>query len=166
MLTCDYKMKTRELIVVVVILGYFLIVFSAIMIDREDVRLSSKHTPMQMVEIYGNGTVRNYEMENTIEPSFLTSIVGTVGQLVFALPFVLGGIGMWGMPLAILNNSSHILSESINQWLLYLIPSLISIPAILVLSTNIPKWRRISYAYVFAMIILGTPILLSSTFGQ
>lgn len=159
-------MKSRDLVIIAIIIGYFLTIFSVAVMDRENAKQSSKHMPIQMVELHGNGTARNYEIENTSESNFLTSVGGTIGQFAFALPFVLIGMGMWGMPLAILNNSIHVLSESTNQWLLFLIPSLVAIPAMLILSTKISIWKRILYVYVFVMIISGTPILLSSTFGQ
>jgi ABC-type methionine transport system permease subunit len=35
-----------------------------------------------------------------------------------------------------------------------------------ILSRGIPMWRRIPYIYLIAVLIGGTPILLSSNFGQ
>ena len=159
-------MKTRELLVIAIIMGYFLIIFSVMVSDKEVERQSSGDMPIQMVEIHGNGTVRNYEIENTSESNILSSIAGTVSHFAFALPFVLGGIGMWGMPLAILNLSTPMLSDNAIQWLSFFIPSLVSIPVTIILSAKIPMWKRIPYIYIFAMLISGTPVLLSGNFGQ
>ena len=159
-------MKTRkELIFASVTIGYLLAVFSIVVIEYEVERQNYVAQPIQMVELFGNGTTRNYEIENTSEPNLFTSIAGTMIRFSFALPFVLGAIGIWGIPLAIIPGNFAISPET-SFVLIFWIVSFISIPVTILLSKGIPMWRRIPYIYLIVVLIGGTPFLLSSTFGQ
>ena len=159
-------MKTRkELIFASITIGYLLAVFSAVVIEYEIERQNYVAQPIQMVELFGNGTTRNYEIENTSEPNLFTSIAGTMIRFSFALPFVLGAIGIWGIPLAIIPGNFAISPET-SFVLIFWLVSFISIPVTILLSKGIPMWRRIPYIYLIVVLIGGTPFLLSSTFGQ
>ena len=160
-------MKTKkELIFASITIGYLLAVFSTVVIEYEIERQNYEPQPIQMVELFGNGTARNYEIENTFEPNLFSSIAQTMIRFSFALPFVLGGIGMWGIPIAVIHGNFAMPPEPPYQVLIFLIVSMISIPVTAILSKGIPIWRRIPYIYLIAALIAGTPILLSSTFGQ
>jgi len=166
MISHSVKMKTKkELIFVSVTIGYLLAVFSIVVIEYEIERQNYVAQPIQMVELFGNGTTRNYEIENTSEPNLFTSIAGTMIRFSFALPFVLGAIGIWGIPLAIIPGNFAISPET-SFVLIFWLVSFISIPVTILLSKGIPMWRRIPYIYLIVVLIGGTPFLLSSTFGQ
>jgi len=167
MISHSVKMKTRkELIFASITIGYLLAVFSIIVIEYEVERQNYVAQPIQMVELFGNGTTRNYEIENTFEPNLFTSIAGTMIRFSFALPFVLGGFGLWNIPLSMYYGNFTMPLEPPYQVLIFLIVSIASIPVTILLSKGIPMWRRIPYIYLIAVLIGGTPILLSSNFGQ
>ena len=160
-------MKTRkEIIFASIIIGYLLAVFSAVVVQYEIERQNYVAQPIQMVELFGNGTTRNYEIENTFEPNLLTSIAGTMIRFSFALPFVLGGFGILNIPLSMYYGVFTMPPEPPYQVLIFLIVALVSIPVTILLSKGIPMWRRIPYIYLIAVLIGGTPILFSSNFGQ
>lgn len=160
-----YRKMNTELIFASIIIGYLLAVFSAVVVEYEIERQDYVAEPFQMVELFGNGTVRNYEIENTFEPNLFTSIAQTLSRISFALPFVLGGLGLWNIPLSMYYGSFTMPPDPLNQVLIFLIVSIVSIPVTILLSKGIPMWRRIPYIYLIAALISGTPILFSSNFG-
>lgn len=159
-------MKTRELIFASIMIGYLLAVFSAVLIEYEIQNQNYEPQPIQMIELFGNGSARNYEVENLFEPNFFTSVALTLSRFSFALPFVIGGFGLWHIPLAMMYGSFALPPELPYQMLTFLTVSVVSIPVNAILSKGIPMWRRIPYIYLIAVLIGGTPILLSSNFGQ
>src|SRR5680860_161623 len=94
-------------------------------------------------------------------PTVFAFTGGIFEHFIFTVPFVLAGIGMWGMAIVFINPVLPIQTEIFHQWLLFFIPSIISIPVTTMLSTKIPLWRRILYIYLIAMFISGTPIFMS-----
>lgn len=159
-------MKTSESVLVLIIIGYVLAVFSAVVIEYEIKNQNYESQPMQMVELFGNGSTRNYEVENPFEPNLFSSIAAALSRFSFALPFVIAGFGMWNIPLAMGYGSFAMPQETLYQMLVFLTVSISSILVTAILSKGIPMWRRIPYIYLIAVIIGGTPILLSSNFGQ
>ena len=159
-------MKTKEKIFASIIIGYLLAVFSAVVIEYEIERQDYVAEPIQMVELFSNGTARNFEVENTSEPNLLTSIAQTILRFSFALPFVLSGIGLWTIPLSMFYGIFAMPQEILYPVLIFLTVSIVSIPVTILLSKGIPMWRRIPYIYLIVVLISGTPVLLSSTFGQ
>src|SRR5690606_22106801 len=99
---------------------------------------------------FGNGTSRNYEIEQPPlpAPTMVLGILGAGMKLAFALPFVLTGIGIWGMALVFVNPALPLQPEIFHRWLLFFIPSMIVIPINYILTKDIPLWRRIPYMYL------------------
>jgi len=161
-------MKTRELILVLVIIGYVLSVLFYLALEYNVEFENNKDRPMQMVELFGNGTSRSYEIEPSPlpAPSIFFGILAAGMKLAFALPYVIAGIGMWGMAIVFVNPAHPVQPEIFHQWILFFIPSMISIPINYMFTKDIPLWRRIPYIYLLVAIISGTPVLLSSNFGQ
>ena len=157
-------MKTREIIFIIFLVAYTSTVFAVVAIDKSQTTLNSEQ--LQMVELFGNGTTKSYEMENSYKPNGFAVIVGTLMHFVFVLPFALAGFGMWGMPIVWVNPELTVSAEIHYRWLSFFIPSIISIPVTTVLSKKIPLWRRIPYIYVIAMLIAGTPIFMNGDFGR
>jgi len=159
-------MKFREIIFIIFIISYTSIIFAAAVIDKSETTLNSESQSQQMVELFGNGTTRSFEMENQNISNGFSFIGSAFFHFVFAFPFVLAGIGIWGMAIVFVNPALPVQTEIFHQWLLFFIPSIISIPATAILSTKIPLWRRIPYIYFVAMLISGTPIFMNGDFGR
>ena len=159
-------MKTKEIIFVIFIISYTSTIFTTVVIDKAETTLNSESQPLQMVELFGNGTARNYEIESPYNPNIFSVAAGTLGHFMFAFSFVLGGFGMWGMPIVWANPELVTPAEVHYQWLSFFIPSVVSVPVTTLLSTKIPLWRRVPYIYLIAMFIAGTPIFMNSDFGR
>ena len=159
-------MKTRELILVSIIIGYLLAVFSFLVIEQEIKFQNYERKPMQMVELFGNGSSRNYEIENiSPDPNLFYSIGIVMIKLAFALPFVIAGIGIIGVPMALIHSNLVMSPEGIRS-LVFWIMAFVSIPITVMFSKDISLYRRVPYIYVFVVLISGTPVLLSDSFGQ
>ncbi len=159
-------MKTKEIIFIIFIVSYTTTIFTIVTIDKAYTMLNSESQPLQMVELFGNGTARNYEIESPYKPNIFSVAAGTLGHFMFTFPFVLAGFGMWGMSIVWANSELVTPIEIHYQWLSFFIPSMISIPVATLLSTQIPLWRRIPYIYLIAMFIAGTPIFMNGDFGR
>ena len=160
-------MKTRELILISIIIGYLLAVFSFLVIEYEIKFQNYERKPIPMVELFGNGSTRNYEIENPApDPNLFTSISISMVRFAFALPFVVAGIGIWGIPIAMIHGNFAMPPETPYHVLVFWMLSMISIPVTTIFSKGIPLWRRIPYIYLIAVLIGGTSILLNSDFGR
>ena len=159
-------MKTRELILVLAIIGYFLAVFSSIVIEYNTTFENNKDRPISMVELFGNGSSRSFEIENpSPDPDIFTSIFAALGRFAFALPFAIAGLGMIGGPMALITTSFVIPPEGYRVMAFWLI-AMSTIPITFLFSKDIPLFRRIPYIYLLAALISGTPLLLNSDFGR
>jgi len=160
-------MKTRELILVLIIIGYLLAVFSFLVIENEIKFQNYEPKPIQMVELFGNGTTRSFEIENPPgpEPSISLSIFMVGMKFAFALPFAIAGLGLVAAPIGLLQTHLFVPPEGFRV-LVFWIVAMISIPTSYMFTKDIPLWRRIPYIYLLAAIISGTPMILNENFGR
>ncbi len=159
-------MKTRELILVLIIIGYLLAVFSFLVIENEIKFQNYEPKPIQMVELFGNGSTRNFEIENpSPDPDIFTSIFAAGMRVSFALPFAIAGLGLVAAPIGLLQTHLFVPPEGFRV-LVFWIVAMISIPINYMFTKDIPLWRRIPYIYLLAAIISGTPMLLNENFGR
>ena len=159
-------MKSRESILVLTIIGYLLANFSFLVFEYNITFENNKDISIQMVELFGNGTTRNFEIENpSPDPDIFTSISAAGGRVAFALPFAIAGLGMVSVPIGLLQTHLFVPPEGFRVLVFWII-AMITIPISYVLSRDIPLWRRIPYVYLLAAIISGTPLLLNENFGR
>lgn len=163
-------MKSRELILVLIMVGYLLAILSFLAFQNSIVFENNKDQSLQMVEVFGNGTTRSYEVENpnsnaSASTTIFQAIMGAAMKMGFALPFVIAGLGFIGGPMAFLHGNLSLSPDGLRV-VVFLILSFISIPINYMLTKDIPLWARIPYIYLLAAIISGTPILLSENFGR
>jgi len=163
-------MKSRELILVLIIVGYLLANLSFLGFQHSIEFENNKDRPMQMVELFGNGSSRSYEMENpnsnaSVSTTIFQAIMGAATKMGFALPFVIGGLGLIGGPMALITNNFVMPPEAYRVMVFWII-AMITIPINYIFTKDIPLWLRIPYIYILAAIISGTPILLSENFGR
>jgi hypothetical protein len=159
-------MKTRELILVLIIIGYVLAVFSFLVIEYEIKLQNYEPKPIPMVELFGNGSTRSFEIENPPGPypSLSSSIGISVMRLSFALPFAIAGLGLVAAPIGLLQTHLFVPPEGFRVLVFWII-AMSTIPLTFLLSKDILRWRRILYIYLLAAIISGTPMLLNENFG-
>jgi hypothetical protein len=158
-------MKSRELILVLIIIGYLLAVFSFIVIEYDIQFQNYERKPVQMTELFGNGTTRNFEIIPAgPDPSLSSSIGVSVMRLAFALPFAIAGIGLVAAPIGLLQTHLFVPPEGFRV-LVFWIMAMISIPISYMLTKDISLYRRVPYIYFLAAIISGTPMLLNENFG-
>ncbi len=159
------KMKTRELILVSIIIGYLLAVFSFLVIEYSITFENNKDRPIQMVELFGNGSTRSFEIENPApDPDIFTSIFAAGMRVAFALPFAIAGLGLVAAPIGLLQTHLFVPPEGFRVLVFWII-AMSTIPIIYMFTKDIPLWRRIPYIYLLAAIISGTPMLLNENFG-
>jgi len=159
-------MKTRELILVLIIIGYLLSVFSYLVIEYSITFENNKDIPMQMVELFGNGTTRSFEIENpSPDPDIFTSIFAAGMRVAFALPFAIAGLGLVSVPIGLLQTHLFVPPEGFRVLVFWII-AMITIPINYLFTKDIPLWRRIPYIYLLPALISGTPLLLNSDFGR
>ncbi|QLH07365.1 hypothetical protein [Nitrosopumilus ureiphilus] len=159
-------MKTRELILVLIIVGYLLANLSFLVIEYSITFENNKDKPIQMVELFGNGTTRSFEIENpSPDPDVFTSIFAAGMRVAFALPFAIAGLGLISAPIGFLQTRLFVPPEGFHV-LVFWIMAMITIPINYMFTKNIPLWRRIPYIYLLAAIISGTPMLLNENFGR
>ncbi|HUU48114.1 MAG TPA: hypothetical protein VMW55_04955 [Nitrosopumilaceae archaeon] len=97
------KMQTRELTLVLIIMGYPAAVFTFFVIERKIKFQDYGPKPLQMVKLFGNGRVRNFEIDNPApDPNLFTIIAIAFLRLAYALPFAIAGIGLVGAPVGFL----------------------------------------------------------------
>lgn len=162
----EKKMKSQELIFVLVIAAYIGVAFSVLVYEYNTKVQDYDRKPMQMVELSGNGSSRTYEMENlSPAPGIFSIILGSIMQFAFSLPLVVTGIAIIGVPIAVVQSNMIIIPETyigIAFWM----ASIGIIPIALKFLKEISWWRKIPYTYLLTAIISGTPILISTRFGQ
>lgn len=159
-------MKIRELVIVSVIVVYVMTIFSFVAYEYGIEIENNKDKPIPMVELFGNGSSRSFEIENpSPEPDVFTSVFATLSRFSFAMPFVIAGLGMVGAPIGLFQNHLLVPPEGFRV-LVFWIASMITIPCNYLFTKNIPLWRRIPYIYLLAAIVSGTPLLLSENFGR
>ncbi len=158
-------MKLRELIFVLIIVGYLLAVFS-FLVNEYNIKFQNyERKPMQIVELYGNGSTRSFEIEDTSpDPDLFSSIFMSMSKFAYALPFVIAGIGLAGGPMALISNSA--IPSELYRVMVFWIMAIIAVAITSVFFKDIPLWRRIPYIYFIGVLISGTPILLSEDFGR
>ena len=161
-------MKTRELFLVLIIIGYLLSVFSFLVIEYSITFEANKDRPIMMVKldmIDNVTTATRYEVPNPApDPDIFTSIFAAMGRFAFALPFAIAGLGMIGGPMALITTSFVIPPEGYRVMAFWLV-AMSTIPLTFLLSKDIPLYRRIPYIYLLAALISGTPLLFNSRFG-
>ncbi|MDH3203346.1 MAG: hypothetical protein OEL81_01550 [Nitrosopumilus sp.] len=158
-------MKIRELIIILIIFGYVLVNFSFLTVQYGNQHEENKDKPIQMVELFGNGSSRSFEIENpSPDPNIFTSISAAWMRLAFALPFAIAGLGMVGAPIGMLQTHLFVPPEGFCVLIFWII-AMITIPINYLFTKDIPLWRRIPYIYFLAAIISGTPLLLNENFG-
>jgi len=160
-------MRTRELILALIIIGYLVAVFSFLVIEYEVQFQNYEPEPMQMVELFGNGSARSFEMENPpiSYPSIFASMGMSAMRFFYALPFAIAGIGLIFTPIGFLQTHLFVPPEGF-RLLVFWTMAIITIPLSFLLSKDVSLWRRILYIYVLAAIISGTPMILNENFGQ
>ena len=166
-------MKTRKLILVLIIVGYLLSVFSFFAFQNSIIFENNKDRPMQMIKLdmIGNTTITtSYEIESpylnaSASTIIFQAIMGTAMKMGFALPFVIGGLGLTSVPMILITNNFVIPPEAYRTMVFWII-AIITIPINYMFTKDIPLWLRIPYIYLLVVIISGTPILLSEDFGR
>ena len=159
-------MKTRELILVLIIIGYFLAVFSSLAIEYNIALENNKDRPIMMVKVDGNGTVTRYQVPNPApDPDISTGIFLAMERFTLALPFAIAGLGMISGPMILITNNFSIPPEGYRVMGLWLI-AMSTIPITFLFSKDIPLFRRILYIYLLAALISGAPLLFNSEFGR
>ena len=159
-------MKTRELIFVLIIVAYISVTFSVLVHEYDTKVQDYDRKPMQMVELSGNGSSRTYEIENPSPmPNIFSSILGSVMQFTFSLPLVVAGIAIIGVPIAAIQSNLIITPETYHG-IIFWVTSIGMIPIVLKFLKELSWWRKIPYTYILTAIISGTPILISTRFGQ
>ena len=152
-------------LIVLIIIGYLLSVFSFLAFQYSIEFENNKDRPIQMVEMFGNGTTRSYEIENpSPDPDIFTSIFAAAMRVAFALPFAIAGIGLVSVPIGLLQTHLFVPPEGFRVLVFWII-AMISIPISVMLTKNISLYRRVPYIYLLAAIISGTPMLLNDNFG-
>lgn len=86
-------------------------------------------------------------------------------QFAFSLPLVVAGITIIGVPIAAVQSNMIITSETYIG-IVFWITSIGIIPIALKFLKELSWWRKIPYTYLLTAIISGTPILISTRFGQ
>ncbi len=148
-------MKTRELFLVLIIIGYLLSVFSFLAFQNSIEFQNNKDIPMQMIKLdmVGNiTTTTSYEIENpnsnaSVSEMVSLVIMGTAMRFAFALPFAIAGLGMIGGPIALITTSFVIPPEGYRVMAFWLV-AMSTIPLTFLLSKDIPLYRRIPYIYL------------------
>jgi len=161
-------MIKNEKILGLVILGIILAATSVHAVQYGIQFEENKGTPMRMIEAFGNGTTRSFEVPTSSPHSVLIALFGILAALmkiVFALPFVIAGLGFIGGPMAFLHGNLSLSTDGLRV-VVFLILSIISIPITFYISREIVFWRRIPYIYIITALISGIPILLSENFGR
>ena len=159
-------MKTREITLVSVIVVYVVAVFSFVAYEYSIQFENNKNRLIPMVELFGNGSSRSFEIENpSPDPDAFTSIFATMSRFSFAMPFAIAGLGMVAAPIGLIQTHLFVPPEGFRV-LVFWIAAMISIPLNYVFTKNIPLWRRIPYIYFLAAIVSGTPLLLNENFGR
>ena len=159
-------MQTRELTLVLIIIGYLVAVFTFLVIEQEIKFQDYGPKPLQMVKLFGNGSVRNFEIDNPAsDPNLLASIAIAFLRLGYALPFAIVGIGLVGAPIGFLQTHLFVPTEGFRV-LVFWIVAMISLPINYFFTKGISLWYRIPYIYLLAAIIFGTPMILNENFGQ
>ena len=159
-------MKSREMVFVLVIVAYIGIAFSVLVYEYNTKVQDYERKPMQMVELSGNGSSRTYEIENpSPAPNIFSSILGSIIQFTFSLPLVVAGIAIIGVPIAVIQ-SNMIITPETYYGIAFWIASIGIIPIALKFQKELSWWRKIPYTYLLTAIISGTPILISTRFGQ
>jgi len=119
-----------------------------------------------MVEIFGNGTTRSYEIDNpSSNPEIISSILRATVSLSYSLPMAIVGIGMISAPIGFLQTHLLVTPEGFRVLVFWII-AMITIPITYLFTKDIPLWRRIPYIYLLAAIISATPMILNENFGQ
>ena len=159
-------MKTRESMLVLIIIGYVLANFSFLVWEYSVTFENNKDKPIQMVELFGNGTSRSFEVENpSPDPDVFASMSAAGMRMGFALPFAVAGLGMVSVPIGFLQTHLFVPPEGFRALVFWII-AMSTIPINYVFTRDIPLWRRIPYIYLLAAIISGTPLLLNENFGR
>ncbi len=107
------KMKTKELILALIIVGYLLAIFSFLAFQNSIVFENNKDRPMQMIKldmICNTAITTSYEIESphsnaNASTIAFQAIMGAALRMGFALPFVIGGLGLIGGPMALITNN-------------------------------------------------------------
>lgn len=159
-------MKTREKILILIIIGYLGAVFSFLVIENEIKFQNYDPQPIQMVELFGNGTTRSFEIENPPGPypSLFASLGISILRISHALPFAIAGLGLVGAPIGLLQTHLFVPPEGFRVLVFWII-AMITIPINYLFTKDIVPWIRIPYIYLLAAIISGTPMMLNENFG-
>ncbi len=159
-------MKSRETIIILIIVGHVLANFSFLVWQYSVTFESNTDRTIEMVELFSNGTSRSFEIENpSPEPDVFASIFAAWMRVVFALPFAIAGLGMVSAPIGFLQTHLFVPPEGFRVLVFWII-GMITIPISYVLTRDIPLWRRVPYIYLLAAIISGTPMILNENFGR
>ena len=162
----EKKMKSRELIFVLVIAAYVSTTFSVLVYEYDTKVQDHDRKPMQMVELSGNCSSRIYEIDNPSPmPNIFSTMLGSIMQFTFSLPLVVAGIAIIGVPIAVTQSNMIITPETYFGIIFWLV-SIGIIPIVLKFLKELSWWRKIPYTYLLTAIISGTPILISTRFGQ
>lgn len=155
--------QKNEKIFLSIIIGYFLAIFSIIMVGFIIASQTPPPMPVDVVTIQ-NGTAQNstaYPENPPIGVSFLAGL----SNFSFVFPFILAGVGVWLPWISVIYGAIPVHETSILV-LAFWILSMVSIPITIKFSTGIPWWRRIPYIYLIAVLIGGTAIWLWTGFGN
>ena len=156
--------QKNEKILLSIIIGYFLVVFSIIILGFIIASQISEPMPIETITIFENGTTKQ-NVAYTNELSISVSFIAGFSNFLFIIPLILAGMGLWLPGIAIIFGQFPLHETSILV-LTFWILSMVSIPITIKFSKGIPLWRRIPYIYLVAVLISGTAIWLWTGLGN
>lgn len=156
--------QKNEKIFLSFIVGYFLLIFSIIIIGFIIASQTPPPIPSDVVTLE-NGTTKNSIVYND-KPTIDVSFVAGFSNFSFVFPFILAGVGIWLPWVSIIDGQLPTSGDTSFLVLSFWILAMVSIPITIKLSKGIPLWRRVPYIYLAAVLIGGTAIWLWTGFGN
>jgi len=155
----------NEKIIISVILGLTIIVFSIPILGSIIASQIVEPREIEVVTEYGNGTTQTSAAIPGKATVNVAVVVG-VQNTQFYFPFVIAGFGIWLPWGAIITGQLPEYHASSIPVLLFWISSMISVPLMVRFTNQIALWRRIPYIYLIAALIGGLGIFLWTGFGN
>jgi len=155
--------QKNEKIFLSIIIGYFLAIFSIIIVGFIIASQTPPSMPVDVVTIQ-NGTIQN-DVTYPENPSIGVLFLAGFSNFSFVFPFILAGVGVWLPWISVILGAIPVHETSILV-LAFWILSMVSIPITIKFSKGIPLWRRIPYIYLITVLIGGTAIWLWTGFGN
>jgi len=157
--------QKNEKIFLTIIIGYFLTIFSIIVIGTVIASQISEPIPVELVTVFENGTTES-SVKNVDAHSIVISFLAGFSNFSFMIPLIIAGVGVWLPLIAIRYDQLPTYGYTAILVLSFWIFSMVSIPITIKFSKGIPLWRRIPCVYFIAVLIGGTAIWLWTGFGN